>query len=170
MNVQAITDYFLQYGALTIFIIVFLEYLNFPGFPAGVIMPLAGIWASKGDIGILTTILISVTAGLAGSWVLYGIGYFSGDFILKKYIKWFPKQEQNIQNMIERIHQKGCAGIFFSKLIPVVRTIIGLPAGVVRLNFVGYTLYSALGILVWNSVLIGAGFFFGETFMANWNL
>lgn len=168
MDAQVISNYFLQYGAIILFVIVFLEYLNLPGFPAGVIMPLAGLWASKGEIGLLTTILISVLAGLCGSWLLYFIGYFTGDYILTKYVTWFPKQKTTIDNMIHRIHQKGCAGIFFSKLVPVIRTLVSVPAGVVKLNFIGYTLYSTLGILVWNSVLITAGFFFGETILNNW--
>ena len=50
MSVQALTNYFLEYGAFFIFLIVFLEYLNLPGFPAGVIMPTVGIWAAKGQI------------------------------------------------------------------------------------------------------------------------
>lgn len=50
MNMQELTEYFLQYGAFFIYLIVFLEYLNLPGFPAGVIMPLSGIWAAKGEI------------------------------------------------------------------------------------------------------------------------
>ena len=52
MDIQALTQYFLQYGAVFIFVIVLLEYLNLPGFPAGVIMPLAGIWAARGQIGL----------------------------------------------------------------------------------------------------------------------
>lgn len=168
MDIQAITHYFIEYGALLVFVIVFLEYLNLPGFPAGVIMPLAGIWASKGEIGLATTITISVLAGLCGSWLLYFIGYFSGDFILKKYTSWFPKQKPTIENIVHRIHQKGCPFIFVSKLIPVIRTIISVPAGVVKMNFIGYTVYSTLGIFVWNTVLISAGFFFGETIMASW--
>ena len=47
MSVQALTQYFTEYGAIFVFVIVLLEYMNLPGFPAGVIMPLAGIWASK---------------------------------------------------------------------------------------------------------------------------
>lgn len=47
MDVQMLTSYFIQYGAVFIYLIVLLEYMNFPGFPAGVIMPLAGIWAAK---------------------------------------------------------------------------------------------------------------------------
>lgn len=67
MNVQALTQYFLEYGAFFIYLIVLLEYLNLPGFPAGVIMPLAGIWAAKGEISFPLVILISVGAGLTGS-------------------------------------------------------------------------------------------------------
>ena len=50
MSISELTDYFLRYGAFFIYLIVLLEYLNLPGFPAGVIMPLAGIWAAKGEI------------------------------------------------------------------------------------------------------------------------
>lgn len=71
MNMQTLTQYFLEYGAFFIFLIVFLEYLNLPGFPAGLIMPLAGIWAAKGEISFPVVLLISVGAGLTGSWVLY---------------------------------------------------------------------------------------------------
>ncbi len=71
MNIQILTDYFIQYGAFFIFLIVFLEYLNLPGFPAGVIMPLAGIWAAKGEISFPEVMILSVAAGLAGSLLLY---------------------------------------------------------------------------------------------------
>lgn len=71
MNIQILTDYFIQYGAFFIFLIVFLEYLNLPGFPAGVIMPLAGIWAAKGEISFPAVMILSVAAGLAGSLLLY---------------------------------------------------------------------------------------------------
>ena len=50
MNIEIISQYFVDYGALAIFVIVLLEYLNLPGFPAGIIMPLAGVWTSKGEI------------------------------------------------------------------------------------------------------------------------
>ena len=48
MDIQVLTQYFLQYGAVFIFVIILLEYMNLPGFPAGIIMPLAGIWAARG--------------------------------------------------------------------------------------------------------------------------
>ena len=71
MTVETITGYFTSYGGIAIFIIVLLEYMNLPGFPAGVIMPLAGIWAAKGNINFFLALLITIAAGLTGSLILY---------------------------------------------------------------------------------------------------
>lgn len=163
MDIQTLTGYFHQYGAVVIFVIVFLEYLNLPGFPAGVVMPLAGIWASQGGIGFGTALLLSVLAGLCGSWVLYFFGRFGGEFLLNKYMIRFPKHKPVIESTMERIREKGYIGIFIGKLIPMVRTVISIPAGVLKMNFWGYTLFSALGITVWNLAFVGAGYFLGDS-------
>lgn len=163
MDTQMITDYFSRYGGIVIFIIVLLEYMNMPGFPSGLIMPLAGIWASKGNIGFLSALFLSVLAGLCGSWILYFVGRYGGELVLQKYIKRFPKHETVINRTIERVRSKGCVGIFVGKLIPVLRTVISIPAGVLKISFYGYTIASALGILVWNLVFVGAGYIFGES-------
>lgn len=162
MNVQALTQYFLEYGAFFIYLIVLLEYLNLPGFPAGVIMPLAGIWAAKGEISFPLVILISVGAGLTGSWALYFLGRFGGTKILGFYFKKFPKQKPMIEEKIQMLREKGGAGVFVSKLLPMVRTLISIPAGMVRMNFAVYTVSSVLGIFLWNLAFVGAGYFFGE--------
>lgn len=162
MNVATLTEFFHTYGVFLLFAIVFCEYLNLPGFPAGIIMPLAGIWASNGEIGFITTIIISVLAGLCGSWLLYLLGRVGGKVLLPKYYKKFPKQEIKIKALMNKIDEKGNTCIFVSKLIPMVRTIISIPAGAVKMNFVHFTVYSGLGILVWNIVFIGAGYVFGD--------
>ena len=72
MSIQTLTNYFLEYGAFFIFLIVLLEYLNLPGFPAGVIMPLSGIWASQGEISFPLVMVLTVAAGLTGSWRCIG--------------------------------------------------------------------------------------------------
>ncbi|WP_341350004.1 DedA family protein [Clostridium polynesiense] len=77
----------------------------------------------------------------------------------------FPKQEKIINKNIEILRQKGSIGVFISRLIPVARTIISVPAGVLKLEFVKFTLSSAAGIFIWNGVFIGAGYFLGESFL-----
>jgi membrane protein DedA with SNARE-associated domain len=163
MDVQMLTNYFHQYGDVVIFVIVFLEYLNLPGFPSGVVMPLTGIWASQGGIGFGWALLLSLLAGLCGSWVLYFLGRYGGEILLKKYCKRFPKHKNIIDKIIKRIQTKGYLGIFLGKLLPVFRTIISIPAGVLKINFTGYTVSSAMGIFVWNFVFIGAGYYFGDS-------
>lgn len=165
MNIQVLTQYFLEYGAFFIFLIVLLEYMNLPGFPAGVIMPLAGIWAAKGEISFPMVIIISVGAGLTGSWILYFLGRLGGTKLIKFYFRKFPKQQPLIEEKMEMLREKGAVGVFVSKLLPMVRTIISIPAGMVRMDFVKYTVSSVLGIFLWNTVFVGAGYFFGEAAM-----
>ena len=162
MDIQTLTNYFLEYGAFFIFVIVLLEYLNLPGFPAGVIMPLAGIWASQGQISFPMVMVLSVAAGLTGSWALYFLGRTGGSRLLDWYFKKFPKHKPVIEENILFLREKGCVGVFVSKLLPMVRTLISIPAGMVKMNFVKYTVSSALGIFLWNFLFVGAGYFFGE--------
>ncbi len=163
MDIQMLTDYFIRYGGVAIFVIVLLEYMNMPGFPSGVIMPLAGVWASRGNIGFIPALLLSVFAGLCGSWILYFIGRYGGEIVLQKYVRRFPKHRPIIDKTIDRVRTKGYTGIFIGKLIPVLRTVISIPAGVLKMSFYGYTIASAMGILVWNLVFVGAGYIFGES-------
>ena len=163
MSIQVLTNYFIEYGAFFIFLIVLLEYLNLPGFPAGVIMPLAGIWAAKGEIGFPRVMLLSVAAGLVGSWALYLLGRLGGTKVMEFYFRKFPKQQPVIEDKMQMLREKGCIGVFVSKLLPMVRTIISIPAGMVRMDFLKYTVSSVCGIFIWNLVFVGAGYFFGET-------
>ncbi len=162
MDIQYFMDVMSKYGAIAIFVIVLLEYLNLPGFPAGVIMPVAGILASRGRINFVLALLISVAAGLTGSILLYGLGRGGGEIFLKKYFKRFPKTQDVVEKKIAYLQKKGCVGIFVCKLIPAVRTLISIPAGVIKMNFVNYCISSTLGIFLWNLAFVGAGYIFGD--------
>lgn len=162
MELQGAMHYLTQYGLIAVFVIVFLEYLNLPGFPAGIIMPAAGICAAQGGLSFWITLLISVLAGLCGSWMLYLLGRYGGTAFLNWFARKFPKQAPMLERTLEHIRKKGDIGVLIAKLIPAVRTIISIPSGVLRLNFGGYTLYSAIGILIWNTVFIGSGYLFSD--------
>ena len=167
MNIQELTQYFTQYGTIFVFVIVLLEYMNMPGFPAGVIMPLAGIWAARGNISFLAVMLLSVAAGLVGSWILYFLGRLGGQPFFRFYIKKFPKQKNLIEKNLKVLREKGAGGVFIAKLVPMVRTLISIPAGMISMNFMKYTVSSLLGVFVWNLVFVGAGYFLGDSV---WNL
>ncbi len=162
MDITTLTLYFTKYGAIAIFIIVFLEYLNLPGFPAGIIMPLSGIMAARGNISFAWVMVITVAAGLLGSLLLYALGWKGGELFLNAYTKRFPKQKDAIEKNLEWVRKKGCAGVFVGKLLPMIRTLISIPAGVVRMAPSKYIFSSVCGIFIWNFVFVGAGYVLGD--------
>ncbi len=163
MDLSMLTMYFTRYGAVAIFVIVFLEYLNLPGFPAGIIMPLAGIMAAKGRIGFVWVMVITVSAGLLGSILLYALGRAGGSLFLNFYLKHFPKQKEGLEKNMEWVQRKGAVGVFVAKLIPMLRTLVSIPAGILRMDIRSYVLSSTLGICVWNFVFVGAGYLLGDS-------
>ncbi len=163
MEAEAILQYFADYGTIAVFIIVLLEYLNLPGFPAGIIMPLAGFFASQGKLSFLGTMAVTIAAGLTGSVALYWLGRAGGELFLGKYYRRFPKQKEKIEEKMGYLREKGSIGVFVSKLLPMVRTLISIPAGVIKMNFGKYVVSSVCGVALWNLVFVGAGYFFGES-------
>ena len=162
MGVNTVLSYLSQNGIYFLFIIVFLEYLNIPGLPGGIILPVAGIWVSSMNGSFFYALFISVLAALLASWMLYFLGWYGGDFFLTKYIKRFPNHKDYIYKKMDYLRSKGNGGVFVSKLIPMARTLISIPAGALRLNFLEYTFYSTLGIMIWNAAFLALGFFFKE--------
>ena len=164
MDIQTVLNYFTQYGLIFLFVIVFLEYMNLPGLPAGIIMPAAGILIAGRDMNFITALIVSVLAGLLGSYILYFIGYFLGKPVLDKFYQKYPKLRPSINKAISYTEKHGSKGVFIARLIPVARTLISLTVGTMRMNFLSFTIYSILGITIWNSVFIYAGYAFGYLF------
>ena len=107
-------------------------------------------------------IAISVLAGEVGSWILYFLGMYGGNAFLKIYLKRFPKHKPAFERTFDLIRRKGFYGIFISKLIPMVRTLISIPAGVLKMEFIKYSIASFLGVTLWNTLFVGAGYIIGE--------
>ena len=162
MDVATLTQYFMEYGAIAIFLIVFLEYLNLPGFPAGIIMPLSGVMAARGNISFGWVMVITVAAGLLGSLLLYLLGRQGGSVFLNAYGRCFPKQREALEKNLEWVRERGCFGVFLAKLLPMVRTLISIPAGVLQMDLMKYVVSSTLGIFLWNLVFVGAGYILGD--------
>lgn len=166
MDLATLTLYFTKYGAIAIFIIVLLEYLNLPGFPAGLIMPLSGVMASQGNISFPMVMVITTVAGLIGSLALYLFSRKGGEIFLKAYVKRFPKQRESLEKNIEWVRQRGAKGVFVAKLIPMIRTLVSIPAGILKIPLKEYVVSSTLGIFLWNLVFVGAGYLLGDQVFA----
>lgn len=168
MTANQILNYMSHYGLIFLGIIIFLEYLNLPGLPAGIILPLAGVWAAGVKTKLFWVLVISIGAGVGASCILYALGWYGGNAVLKYYMHKFPKQKEVIEKQISYLRSKGKAGVFITKLIPMVRTISSIPAGMLKINFGDHALYSTLGIAIWNSSLILTGYFLGQEVLNKW--
>ncbi|ONI48184.1 alkaline phosphatase [Candidatus Epulonipiscioides saccharophilum] len=162
MDLTLINGYLADYGFLCLFIIVLIEYLNIPGFPSGIIMPLGGLWIHNNNLSLTQGLLITTLASIIASWILYFIGRIGGFPLLQKYMERFPKQKNTIEKSIVKLEQNSNWIIFTSKLLPIFRTVIPFPAGALKLNFLRYTVFSILGIFIWNYGFMAAGYYLGD--------
>ena len=164
-DINNILQYIGQYGYIFLAIIVFLEYLNLPGFPAGIIMPAAGILVKSDGLNFIYTLIISVISGLLGSFILYALGHYCGRPLLNKLQNRFPKSKKAIDKTYKYMDRYGNVGIAIARVIPVARTLISLVAGTFNVKFIKFTLYSIIGITIWNFIFIYAGYAFGYLFL-----
>ena len=165
MDAAMILQLLARYGALILLVITFLEALNLPGLPAGVILPAAGAYASSGGISFFKAVLFTIIGGILGGLVLYLIGRIGGTPVLD----FFRRRNEKLRNVLERcerfLKKGGFTAVFIGRILPVVRTILPLPAGAFRVSVKRFVAASVLGISCYNLVCVGAGYFLGNVLL-----
>ncbi|HWU97754.1 MAG TPA: DedA family protein [Oxalicibacterium sp.] len=158
---DSITDIVSQSGYLGIFLLMLAENV-FPPIPSELIMPLAGFVAARGELDIVLVIL----SGTAGSVVGALPWYYAGALFGKDRLKWMASRVGRLMTVspgdidmasswFER--HEGMA-VFFGRLIPAIRTLISVPAGIVRMSMLPFLAYSTIGSLIWTTLLAVTGF------------
>lgn len=151
-------------GAPGVGIAIFLENV-FPPIPSEVVLPLAGFTASVGTINVWAAFIWATVGSVAGAYVLYYIGAAIGAQRLRRVAEWMWLVEpEDVDKSLAWFDKYGQWSIFFGRLLPGVRSLISIPAGIDRMNLVTFGLFSLAGSALWNAVLIYLGFVLGE----NW--
>lgn len=158
---EMIQTYMQEYSYIGIFGIIFLEYANFP-LPSEIVLPMVGFLVITGYIGFIEALTVSVLAGLTGSLVNYFLGKYLGDPLIRKIAKHNVKLKRSLGESMKWIDKYGKISVMISRIIPLIRTMISIPAGVVKMPLLSFIIYSGIGILIWNTILISAGAFFAE--------
>lgn len=163
LALNIILSFVQNYGLLGISILSFIEIIITP-IPSEIVLPLAGYMAYSQNnfLYLILASLFSSISALVGSFVLYYIGYL-GRFYVVKYIFISEKKMKKAEKWFEKYGNKT---VFFCRVIPGLRSVISIPAGIVKMNLKKYSIYSFLGFLIWNSVLINAGYILKE----NWEI
>ncbi len=143
-------------GYLGIFFLMFLESSFFP-FPSEVVMIPAGYLAYQGGMNIFLVILIGILGSVVGAWFNYFLAHRYGRKLILKFLK--EKKLRKIENFFEK---HGHISTFNGRLIPVLRQYISFPAGLAKMNFSKFTVYTAFGAGIWVAILSLLGYFLGE--------
>ena len=157
------------WGLLFIFVFMAIE-SSFIPFPSEVVMIPAGFLAARGELGLgspLVAVLIALAVGvlgsLAGAYVNYYLALWVGKPFLEKYGKWFFLKPAALERACEVFNKYGAATTFVCRMVPAIRQLISIPAGIARMPLVSFTLFTALGAGIWTAILAFVGYGLGRT-------
>lgn len=156
-----LVDLIFEWGYLGIFLLMTIE-SSFIPFPSEIVLIPAGYLASKGDMNMGMIMLSALGGSMAGAFINYFLALFLGRKILKKYGKYFFISEDALGKMDRYFQKHGHISTFIGRLVPGIRQLISIPAGLARMNLAVFSTYTALGAGIWALILVMLGYFIGE--------
>ena len=160
-----VSDVISAIGYVGVALLVALESV-FPPIPSEVVLPFAGFYAGRGDASVPGMMLAATVGSVVGAWILYGLAAWIGPDRLRAFVvrrgRWFGVKEPDLDRAEAWFDRRADAAVLFGRCVPLVRSIVSIPAGFRRMPFLRFTLYTALGSLVWNVALVGAGAVLGS--------
>jgi len=135
---------------------------SFVPFPSEIVLVPAGYLASKGDMSIGLIMSSALAGSLVGAFINYYLALTLGRKLLKKYGKYFFIKESALAKMDIYFSKHGHISTFTGRLIPGIRQLISIPAGLARMNLVQFSIYTTLGAGLWALILTLLGYFIGE--------
>lgn len=149
------------WGYPGIFFLMVAEHV-FPPIPSELIMPLAGFNAANGTMSLFLVILAGTVGSVIGTTLWYYLGLWIGEARLKRFAakhgRWLTLSPGDIDTAKAWFDKYGAAAVFFGRMIPTIRTLISVPAGLARMPIGPFLLYSTLGSLIWTVLLTVSGY------------
>ncbi|PTL06414.1 DedA family protein [Staphylococcus gallinarum] len=157
-----------KFGYWGIAFLIFLENV-FPPIPSEIILTFGGFMTTKSDLSFLGVTITSTIGSVLGAIVLYGIGAWIGERNLYRFVNRYGKilrvKTQDLDKTIGWFEKYGYWTIFFCRFVPLLRSLISIPAGLTRMNMPLFIIFTTIGTLIWNIVLI----YLGQAVGGNWH-
>lgn len=156
------------WGFVFVFVFMAIE-SSFIPFPSEVVMVPAGFLAARGELGLaaLPALAVAVAVGilgsLAGAYANYFLALRVGKPFLVRYGKWFFVKPEPLERACEVFNKYGAATTFICRLVPVIRQLISIPAGISRMPLGEFTLFTGLGAGIWTAILAAIGYALGRS-------
>ena len=158
---ETIVQYIGDMGYWGIYLLMFLESTFFP-FPSEIIMIPAGYLAFKGEMNVYMVVFMGIFGSLSGALFNYYLAKHFGRRFLLKYGKYFFIKEETLDKLESFFRKHGELSTFNGRLIPGIRQLISLPAGLANMNVLKFSLYSSLGAGIWVIILVALGYLLGS--------
>lgn len=159
------TDIVERLGYLGVAMLVALENL-FPPIPSEVVLGLAGYTASRGDAWVVGMIIAATVGSVVGAWILYGLSAAVGPVRLRaiiiRYGAWVGFGESDLDRAESWFDRRSRSAVLVCRCVPLIRSLISIPAGFRRMPLGAFTLFTIIGSLVWNTVLVTAGYLLAD--------
>ena len=156
-----ITGFVERSGYWGIALLMLLENL-FPPIPSELIMPLAGFTASRGELSLALVVIAGTVGSVLGALFWYAVGRWLGAARIKRFAarhgRWLTLSPGDVDEAGAWFDRHGAKAVFFGRLIPAVRTLISVPAGVSGMPMATFLAYSTLGSALWTALLAAAGY------------
>jgi len=162
--VAFVTSTFASLGYIGVAVLMALESCNIP-IPSEVILPLSGFLVAQGRFTFWAAVLAGTVGGTLGSAISYAIGALGGRPLLLRYGRYILISAEDSTKADAFFARYGEWTAFFSRLLPVIRTFISLPAGITRMNFGKFVVYTFAGSLLWSIVLVYVGQLLGQNWL-----
>lgn len=163
-----ITDFMEQYGYLGVFLMIALENV-FPPIPSEIILPFGGFMTTYTSMTVPGVIIASTAGSVVGAVILYGIGLLLDVERLEKIIdRWghiLRVTKDDIRKADSWFDRYGIWTVLFCRMVPLVRSLISIPAGMSNMKFVLFIIFTFIGTLIWNIILVTVGAALGD----NWH-
>ena len=158
-----------SYGVVAVFVLMTAESALIP-IPSEITMPFAGFLAGRGVLDFWFVIFIGALGNLSGSLLAYWLGYTKGEewvrFAIRKWGKWLLMREEEYDKAKAWYIKYGQAVTFTSRLLPIVRTFISLPAGIAKMNLTYFSVLTFIGSFIWSAFLAWLGLKLGQNWLA----
>lgn len=161
-----IIDIMEQFGYIGILFLIALENV-FPPIPSEVILTFGGAMTAKTSMTVIGVVAVSTAGSIIGAIILYGLGMLLGkeriEKIVNRYGHILRVTVEDVEKADNWFHKYGLWTIFFCRFIPLIRSLISIPAGMARINFVTFLLLTTIGTFIWNVALVTVGAVVGDS-------
>ena len=155
-------------GYFAIFLAMFLENL-FPPIPSELIMPLGGFYVQQGQLEFLPVVLAGLLGTVLGAMPWYGLGRLANEKRMELWLanngKWIGISPDELARSRRWFNRYGSALVFWGRLVPGIRTLISVPAGIEMMPLAPFLIWTSAGTLIWTLLLTSAGYGLGASYM-----